>query len=839
MIDVYISYAPEERDAAETVAEALARAGFSAWWSVSEAPSDDGLDDPCYGFASEDESAIDHAKAVVVLYSARARWSPAVEAASVRGLTQKKLIPCYLDVAQSVAIAAPIDGDGAAWSAGATTPIDLSRMERDPAQLGALTSAVSARAGAQTPPEDEAAVQALLSGAQRDADDWRAIRGVEDAAELRRYLRRRGAPGPFDVHVRRKLIELQLIDPPSVAAPTPSIWHVGAALVGATAAIVAAPLWTSDGGLDESERAQLEAASSSQTRTEAVENALISLRERVADLAEARDRAERDGLGAIDQAALDALEAEQNAQSAALAAAEEAFRAALANQDDALVELREDVASQSATLATVEQRADEALDAQAEALTELKASLDAQSIALEAIEGRLEGTDDGARAELAALRDEILGRAEALTAAAAESRDTVGAQSEAVAGLELRFVEFAAALDEAEARDATARGEIQQAIETLGQQFEAQSDALADAEERERQLRLDLEAAMARLDEKLSAQTVALAEAEERDVETQADIETALQSLRDDVAEQGETLAVAVADIEEKEAEFAAAAEAAASEREALKLAIAEAAESVAAASAPQPIAATAETVTPPPAEEAPTAVAATTPEPEPEPEAPATPEPETAPEAEAEAEAEADPKTETETDTAIATIAETEIAAAEATIATDATEPTPPAFAVARRAELHLNRLGYDVGAISGAWVPKAREAMRRFQGVVRLPQTGYPTDRAMALLALAPQRMFNGVKASVYYRENEASLAKAAAFRKVIEAGGGVILNYRPIVSLCNRFTAPEKTHFGYNQGFGEEVAFMREVFSEENSAAWEKKAGNSDFLIALCGD
>ena len=64
MADIFISYARENRDQAEKLAQALEGAGFSVWWDRQlESGSE---------YSRDIEAALDESKAVVVAWSASA-----------------------------------------------------------------------------------------------------------------------------------------------------------------------------------------------------------------------------------------------------------------------------------------------------------------------------------------------------------------------------------------------------------------------------------------------------------------------------------------------------------------------------------------------------------------------------------------------------------------------------------------------------------------------------------------------------------------------------------------------------------------------------------------------
>ena len=89
MSEIFISYKREERDKAHSIAEALAKRGFSVWWDIDLLPGD--------RFADEISAVIDNAKSAVVLWSDAATNSDFVRAEALRAFNRDILIPVRLD----------------------------------------------------------------------------------------------------------------------------------------------------------------------------------------------------------------------------------------------------------------------------------------------------------------------------------------------------------------------------------------------------------------------------------------------------------------------------------------------------------------------------------------------------------------------------------------------------------------------------------------------------------------------------------------------------------------------------------------------------------------------
>lgn len=569
----------------------------------------------------------------------------------------------------------------------------------------------------------------------------------------------------------------------------------------------------------------------------------------------------------VQSAALSDASAERDASAAALQAAIEALDARVGESETAIA------AAESTDGATREE-----LQTMVEALRgELSTEIDGQSEAIASLNAQKEET----AAALASLAGDIAKQAVAQETAVA----TLSArQDEATAAVETlggEVVRQAEALAAAENRQDAARAELETRVAALGDDVVDQNALLAASTAGLEETRAALEAALASLRDDLDTQNETFASAEERRERARSDVDRVVAALQQDVDEQAQALSAVMSEMDRRD-QAAQAREASISQQ--LSAALAENASTVSpsqtlpkvTAIAPNADAVIAAVTETPPVLETPalaasngvdaadqtitplevSPVAATalaivappkvddTDDETARRDAPADPLAETLDTAPAPKASPVRPAEPADSETADTETAETpDVRAAleeEDALVTASTDvAAPPSIAVARSVKRLLDRIGYDVGAVNGLWTEDAEEALRRFETMAGLPVTGRPTERSTDLLAVAPPGLFAGSKASIYYRENPQSRAKAERFRKAIEAGGGDILNYRRIVALCDNFTAQEKTHLGFSPGYGGQVEFLQAIFADENTAAWEKRSGRSDFLVAFCGD
>ena len=123
---VFVSYSREDREQALPIIDALEQAGFSVWW--------DGLLEGGERFAETTASALDGAKAVVVLWSKTSVGSHWVHDEATRGRENRRLVPLS------------IDGSEPPLGFGQFQCIDVSKGMRDPAspEMQAVVRAVGA-----------------------------------------------------------------------------------------------------------------------------------------------------------------------------------------------------------------------------------------------------------------------------------------------------------------------------------------------------------------------------------------------------------------------------------------------------------------------------------------------------------------------------------------------------------------------------------------------------------------------------------------------------------------------------------------------------------------------
>jgi len=115
MPDIFISYAREDREHAETLATRLTAAGWSVWWDPEIRAGEH--------FAEVIEQALHQVRAVIVLWSKDSVTSRWVRAEANEGLRQEKLIPLSLDTAEPPLIFKAIHtGQFADWNGTADAP---------------------------------------------------------------------------------------------------------------------------------------------------------------------------------------------------------------------------------------------------------------------------------------------------------------------------------------------------------------------------------------------------------------------------------------------------------------------------------------------------------------------------------------------------------------------------------------------------------------------------------------------------------------------------------------------------------------------------------------------
>ena len=100
MSDIFISYAHEDRERAQTLAKRLREAGWSVWWDPELRAGEH--------FAEVIDEVLQQVQAVIVLWSEHSVASRWVNAEANEGLRQDKLIPLSLDTAEPPLIFRPI-----------------------------------------------------------------------------------------------------------------------------------------------------------------------------------------------------------------------------------------------------------------------------------------------------------------------------------------------------------------------------------------------------------------------------------------------------------------------------------------------------------------------------------------------------------------------------------------------------------------------------------------------------------------------------------------------------------------------------------------------------------
>lgn len=92
MADIFISYASADRDKARVIAETFGRLGFSVWWDRTIAPGE--------VFDEVLQRALDDAKCVVVLWSAKAVSSSWVKTEAAEASARNILVPALIEEAR-------------------------------------------------------------------------------------------------------------------------------------------------------------------------------------------------------------------------------------------------------------------------------------------------------------------------------------------------------------------------------------------------------------------------------------------------------------------------------------------------------------------------------------------------------------------------------------------------------------------------------------------------------------------------------------------------------------------------------------------------------------------
>ncbi len=182
MSEIFISYKREERDKAHSIAEALAKRGFSVWWDIDLLPGD--------RFADEISAVIDIAKAAVVLWSEAAINSDFVRAEASRASNRDILIPVRLDDCK---LPLPFD---------TLHTLDLQNWEGsiEDVLIDPLIEAIENKIGRSASVlESTEAVEEILERPKGEVDFWRSISDQEtqEAIEYQAYIEKYGKEAIF------------------------------------------------------------------------------------------------------------------------------------------------------------------------------------------------------------------------------------------------------------------------------------------------------------------------------------------------------------------------------------------------------------------------------------------------------------------------------------------------------------------------------------------------------------------------------------------------------------------------------------------------------------------
>ncbi len=182
MSEIFISYKREERDKAHSIAEALAKRGFSVWWDIDLLPGD--------RFADEIGAVIENAKAAVVLWSKAAVESDFVRAEASRASDRDILIPVRLDDCK---LPLPYGG---------LHTLDLRSWDGtiDDSLLNPLITAIEKKIGRSSAELSSAdAVEEILKRPKGEVVFWRSVsdQKTQEAKEYQAYLDKYGKEAIF------------------------------------------------------------------------------------------------------------------------------------------------------------------------------------------------------------------------------------------------------------------------------------------------------------------------------------------------------------------------------------------------------------------------------------------------------------------------------------------------------------------------------------------------------------------------------------------------------------------------------------------------------------------
>ncbi len=207
MSDIFISYAREDRDRAEAIAQALEKLGSTVWFDKKIAPGGK-YDEVIQG-------ALDDAKCVIVLWSKASVESDWVKEEADKGKERDRLVPVLIDdVEVPLGFGRLHTANLVHWKGGRTHD-EFKELSRSVAQklggeLDSRRMELVWPPGDDVEPETEAAQQTAEEEAQREAEAERqkaeAERQTADAARAAEAIHppERPVPAPPPLHPQRR-----------------------------------------------------------------------------------------------------------------------------------------------------------------------------------------------------------------------------------------------------------------------------------------------------------------------------------------------------------------------------------------------------------------------------------------------------------------------------------------------------------------------------------------------------------------------------------------------------------------------------------------------------------
>ncbi len=191
MVDVFISYKREDRDAAEALANRLALRGHDVWWDAELMAGD--------AFITEIHQVLKRAKAVVVLWSEEAMMSRFVVGEALAAFNRNAYLGAMLE--PELELPPPFNAAHAhalhAWQDDASAYDDLiAALE--------LRTGQGRRAGQRS---EEARADAFASAAD-DVMFWRGVADSDEPGDFEAYLNRFGEDGLFVEIARARIRQL-------------------------------------------------------------------------------------------------------------------------------------------------------------------------------------------------------------------------------------------------------------------------------------------------------------------------------------------------------------------------------------------------------------------------------------------------------------------------------------------------------------------------------------------------------------------------------------------------------------------------------------------------------